>query len=136
MNESLFKDYSNLRDLLTQQITHLNIDIQNEEISKKLSNIFVMILSICIRLINLNFCQLFIYRNSSIDLYNLSKTSYISSTLTELKINVAFFDDCLYLLDGCFDNLSKLIINVEKLMYIESNINNWVSLKHCFEEKD
>ncbi len=95
-----------------------------------------MILSICKRLISLNFCQLFTYRNSSIDLYNLSKTSYTSSTLTELKINVAIFDDCLYLLDGSFDNLSKLIINVKNLMYIESNINNWVSLKLCFEEKD
>ncbi|CAF1292980.1 unnamed protein product [Adineta steineri] len=54
-------DYSVLRDLLSQQITHLNIDIQSDEIPKLLSkislDIFTMILSLCQRLIKLNFCQ-------------------------------------------------------------------------------
>ncbi|CAF0896496.1 unnamed protein product [Adineta steineri] len=72
-------DYSILRDLLTQQITHLNIDIQSDEIPKLLSkislNIFTLILSLCQRLTNLNFCQLFSYRNSFISIYYLPKTS-------------------------------------------------------------
>ncbi|CAF3926987.1 unnamed protein product [Rotaria sordida] len=130
-------DYSILRDLLTQQITHLNIDIQNEkisELSEISSNIFVLILSLCKRLIYLNFCQLFSYRNSSICIYELPKTRCTSSTLTELKINVATFNDCLYLLDGNFDYLSKLIINVKKIRYKPSNIHNGKKLPKlkCF----
>ncbi|CAF4062050.1 unnamed protein product, partial [Rotaria sordida] len=103
-------DYSILRDLLTQQITHLNIDIQNDkisELSEISSNIFILILCLCKRLINLNFCQLFSYRNSSISIYKLPKTNCTSSTLTELKINVATFDDCLYLLYGRYQPLKK-----------------------------
>ncbi|CAF1321852.1 unnamed protein product [Adineta steineri] len=112
-------DYSILRDLLTHQITHLNIDIQSDEIPKLLSkislNIFTLILSLCQRLTNLNFCQLFSYRNSFISLFNLPETSCSYSTLIELKINVATFNDCLYLLDGRFDSLSKLTINVKRI---------------------
>ena len=125
----IFKDYSIL-DNLKNQITHLNIDIHNEirsELSEISSNIFVLILSLCKRLINLNFCQLFSYRNSSISIHKLPRTICMSSTLIKLTINVGIFDDCLYLLDGCLDYLSKLIINVKEMKYEQSNINNWVS---------
>ena len=81
---------------------------------------------------NLNFCQMFAYRKCSISIYNLPKTSFQSSTLTELKINVAILNDCLYLLDGSLDCLSKLIINVNKLSYYPIEMNNWVYLKDCF----
>ena len=91
-----------------------------------------MILSLCKRLINLNFSQLFSYRNASICIYELSKTICTSSTLTELRINVSTFNDCLYLLDGSFDNLSKLIINVKHIGYQQSDITNWVNLKDFF----
>ncbi|CAF1108029.1 unnamed protein product [Adineta steineri] len=114
-------DHSALRYLLTQQITHLNIDIQSDEIPKLLSkissNIFILILSLCRRLIKLNFCQVFSCRNSFISIYKLPKTCPTYSTLTELKINVASFNDCLYLLDGRFDFLSKLTINVKIIRY-------------------
>jgi len=95
-----------------------------------------LILSLCKRLINLNFCQLFSYRNPSICIYKLPKTSCTSSTLIELKINVASFNDCLYLLDGNFDYLSKLIINVKQMRSEPLKIANWVNLKHCFEVND
>ncbi|CAF1295842.1 unnamed protein product [Rotaria sordida] len=129
-------DYSILRDLLTQQITHLNIDIQNEkisELSEISSNIFVLILSLCKRLIYLNFCQLFSYRNSSICIYELPKTRCTSSTLTELKINVATFNDCLYLLDGNFDYLSKLIIN-KKLPKLKCFSLTSINYIHDYDE--
>ena len=38
----------------------------------------------------------------------------MSSSLTQLKINVESFVDCLFLLDGRLDSLSKLIINVRE----------------------
>ncbi|CAF4153657.1 unnamed protein product [Rotaria sordida] len=138
--EILFKyltDYSILHNL-KNQITHLNIDIQNEmgsELSETSSNIFLLILSLCKRLTHLNFCQLFSYRDSSIYISELSRTSYISSSLVELKINVSIFDDCLDLLDGYLDNLTKLIINVKQIKYKQrSNINNLKQLPKlkCF----
>ncbi len=132
------KDSSILRDLLSQQITHLNIDIQNEptsELSEILSNIFALILSLSKQLISLNFCQLFSYREKPIFISKLSTTNCISLTLTELKINVATFDDCLYLLDGRLDCLSKLIINIEDIRFKRLDTNDKVNIisiiVHC-----
>jgi hypothetical protein len=88
---------------------------------------FVLILSLCKRLIKLNFCQLFSYRNLSIRIYKEPTTSYISPTLTELKINVTTLSDIFYLLDGNFDSLSKLIINVKKFKHVPPYIYTWVN---------
>ncbi|CAF1515223.1 unnamed protein product [Adineta steineri] len=133
--EILFRylaDYTTLPTLLIRQITHINIDIQSDEIPKLFSefssDIFLLILSLCRRLIKLNFCQVFSYRNSFISIYNLPKTSCTCSTLIELKINVASFNDCLYLLDGRFDSLSKLTINVRNIEYERKEINNKTKL--------
>ncbi len=97
-------------------------------LSKTLSNIFVSILSLCQRLVNLNFCQLSEYRSLSISICKLS-SSCMSSTLSTLKINVATFNDCLYLLDGRLHCLSKLIIHVKKtISFMSSTIDNTVSI--------
>ncbi|CAF1170108.1 unnamed protein product [Adineta steineri] len=121
-------DHSILRELLTQQITHLNIDIQSDEIPILLSKIslymFILILTLCQRLIKLNFCQVFSYRNSFISIYKLPKICPTYSTLMELKINVETFNDCLCLLNRHFDCLSKLTINVREIKYERKQINN------------
>jgi hypothetical protein len=114
-----------LHHLLTQQILHLTIDVSYEpesKASKILSSIFALILSACQRLISLNFCQLFFDRKTPICIYKFSSTSCTSSTLTELKVNVATFDDCLYLV-GHLKCLSTLIIDVKKISLSFSNIN-------------
>ena len=118
---SLFFKFSGdsiLHHLLTQQIIHLNIDVLYEpksQASETLSSIFALILSICQRLINLNFCQLFYDRKSLICIYKFPSTSCTSSTLTKLKVNVARLDDCLFLLAGHLKCLSTLIIDVERI---------------------
>ncbi|CAF3598527.1 unnamed protein product [Adineta steineri] len=126
------RDHSALRNLLTHQITHLNIDIQSDEVPKLLSKtssyLLIMILFRCQRLISLNFCQVFSYRNSFIPIYKLPKTSCTYSTLIELKINVATFNDCLCLLNRHFDSLSKLTINVKKVGYELEKKNNETKL--------
>ncbi|CAF1203113.1 unnamed protein product [Adineta steineri] len=125
-------DHSALLNLLTHQITHLNIDIQSDEIpillSKISSYIFILILSLCQRLINLNFCQLFSYQNSFISICKLPKTCPTYSTLIELTINVATINDCLRLLNRHFDCLSKLTINVREIKYERKRINNKTKL--------
>ncbi|CAF3914460.1 unnamed protein product, partial [Rotaria sordida] len=133
------KDHSILRDLLINQITYLNIDIQNgiiPQLSEITSNIFALILSLTKRLIHLNVCHLFSHRRTWISIYYLPEISHMFSNLTQLKINVETFFDCLYLLDGRLNSLSKLIINVREfeLHSKPSYINGWKKLPKlkCF----
>ncbi|CAF1303397.1 unnamed protein product [Rotaria sordida] len=105
-----------LRDLLTKQITHLNIDIKRttKRFSVTVSKIFELIVSLCKNLTVLNFCDMFRTRIYETRVFYRS-SNYMSSTLIKLKIHVLSFVDCLYLLDGRLDSLSTLIINVEHI---------------------
>ncbi|CAF1432789.1 unnamed protein product [Rotaria sordida] len=122
------KGNSVLCNLLSEQITHLYIDMEVKTVepplSKTLSKIFVLILSLCKRLISLNFCSSCRYRLMAIHIFKPSTTNCISSTLTTLNINVDNFADCLYLLDGRLNCLSTLIIRVLKISPVISNIKN------------
>ncbi len=130
---SLFFKFSGdsiLHHFLTRQIIDLNIDVSYEPESKAsqtLSSIFALILSTCQRLINLNFCQLFPDRKTPICTYKFRSTSCISSTLTKLKVNVAKFDDCLYLVRH-LKYLSTLIIDVKQISLSLSEKNNKVNI--------
>ncbi|CAF3975240.1 unnamed protein product, partial [Rotaria sordida] len=120
-----------LQRRLIEQITHLSISIRNKIkpiVFEIFSNVFILILSLCKRLINLNFCQLFPDQMWSFNIFALPSTSCMSLTLTQLKINVNTFDACLYLLDGRLDNLSILIINILKISCKLSNIDNMKKL--------
>lgn len=92
---------------------------------KTLSNIFTLILHLCKYLVSVNFCQLH-YRRTRCT-FDLSMNC-MSLSLTVLKINVETFDDCLYLLDGHLDSLTKLIINVLQISYTSRTIDNGVSI--------
>ncbi|CAF3359078.1 unnamed protein product [Rotaria sp. Silwood2] len=126
--DRLFQYLTVVRDLLAQQITNLTIDIENTPPIKEytvLSDIFALILSLCKRLTDLNFCQFYHYRSLPICIcYDATLTRYVSSTLAKLQISVLGFDNCLYLLDGRFDCLSTLIIHVHKILTPSSIIDN------------
>ncbi|CAF1159648.1 unnamed protein product [Adineta steineri] len=119
-------DDSILRDLLSKQITHLNIDIMNanNEWTKITSEIFVLILSLCEKLTELNFCDLFFERKHWNNFRHLTEPSFMSSTLTKLKINLATFTECLFLLNGDFECLTTLIVHVELIYFATQNIDN------------
>ena len=51
----------------------------------------------------------------------------LSSVLTELHINLGDFDDCLYLLDGYFNQLRVLNVAIDSITYSSVIINNSVS---------
>jgi hypothetical protein len=106
----LIKDNLILRNLLTDQIKHLNIDIKEtrESYSKIGSEIFAIILSLCKNLVVLSFCHVFSARNYSPPLSYLERGRCISSTLL----------DCLYLFDEPFACLSTLIINMSSIYSI------------------
>ncbi|CAF3033483.1 unnamed protein product [Rotaria sp. Silwood2] len=103
-----------LRDFLSKQITHLNIDIKKTRdiCSKTVANIFASILFLCKKLIVLNFGDMSARRKCKTPVFYIGSQINMSSTLMKLKINVVNFADCLYLLDGRFECLSTLIINV------------------------
>ncbi|CAF4044107.1 unnamed protein product, partial [Rotaria sordida] len=115
-----------LRDLLSKQITHLNIDIKNgNRVSFEItSKIFVLILSLCKNLIDLNFCDLFFERKHWNHISDLTETSLTSSTLTKLKINLETFTECLFLLNGNLECLTTLILHVELIYPLMRRIDN------------
>ncbi len=116
--------------MLTKQITHLSIDIKEpiDLVSKTVPKIFGLILSLCKRLSVLNFCNVFLTRNWPTSVFELPPESYMSSTLIKLNVNVTTFADCLYLLDGRFDSLSTLIINVGHIFNPIKDIGSRVSI--------
>ncbi|CAF1482210.1 unnamed protein product [Rotaria sordida] len=98
-----------LRNLLSEQITDLNIDIQYDIIAQStisLSEKFALILSLSKRLISLNFCQLFHYRKKLPRLKHFSLTS---------------FDDTIYY-DKLIIPLLCRMINLEELILFLSII--------------
>jgi len=119
-----------LRDLLTKQITHLNIDIKKpvDQWSDTLLKIIALILSLCKKLTVLNFGDMFITRKFKTPVFFLPSESSMSSTLMKLKINVLNFADCLCVLDGRFTCLSTLIINVHNVFDRTRNMGETVSI--------
>lgn len=124
------EDDSILRHLLSKQITHLHIDISTAEGTNcwhLVSNIFTIVLSLCERLVELEFSQYIDEVTQTTPQCYLIRSNFLSSTLTKLKINVANIYDCLLLLDGRLEYLSILIINVADIFDVLVDIDPQVS---------
>ncbi len=121
--------------LLTNQITHLTVDILFD---KNELNIFLLILSLGKHLTDLTIHHRFLSEHLGNTIFDLS-SSHISSTLTKLIINVTTFNDCLYLLDGSLKSLTTLIIDINKISDSSSIIDNTVimsSIIVCEKKQD
>ena len=118
-----------LRDLVSKQITHLNIDItQTTELCSEIfGKNLAALLSLCERLTALNFCDVFRTRKCWLFIFPAGPGDYVSSTLVKLKINVATFLDSLILLDVRLESLSTLFINVSTILDRRMNIDRTVS---------
>jgi hypothetical protein len=77
---------------------------------------FAMIISVSKKLCDLTFNQNIVKDNSIISSFNLPRARCTSSTLTRLNISVRSFDTCLYLLDGRFECLSTLVIEITAVL--------------------
>ncbi len=95
-------------------------------------NLFTLILFLCKHLTNLTIRQLYAGRSLTDSTFNLTSMRPVSLTLTKMKINVNTFDDCLYILNGHFECLSTLIIDIYKISDSSSNIDNTVSIEYYF----
>ncbi|CAF1166270.1 unnamed protein product [Rotaria sordida] len=123
--------------LLENQITHITVDIKIENVEKTNGsepNTFLIILLLSKCLNDLTYLQKSSRKYITILSSNISYIHCLSSTLTKLTINVNYFDDCLYLLNGCLQSLSTLIIRINDINRSSSMIDNTkklVKLK-CF----
>ncbi|CAM4753442.1 unnamed protein product [Rotaria magnacalcarata] len=70
----------------------------------------------------LNFCAFSIW-NKRLSFVNPCP-GINSSTLLELHISLALFSDCLYILDGCFNNLHTLHVEIQFICPSELRNNN------------
>ncbi|CAF3010875.1 unnamed protein product [Rotaria sp. Silwood2] len=122
--------------VLSDQITHLKVEITGGIIVKLSNgnelNLFTLILFLCKHLKDLTIDQLFGDRSVTDSTFNLTSMCPISLILTKMKINVNTFDDCLYILNGHFECLSTLIIDIYKISDSSSNIDNTVSIEYYF----
>ncbi|CAF3234138.1 unnamed protein product [Rotaria sp. Silwood2] len=125
-----------LIDLFKNQILSLtfNMNVNKKQDDRDFRNtiIFQHIINLFTNLQYLNFCPSSIwYSNISFDclIENL-----VSSTVLELHVTVNNFDDCLYLLDGRFNQLRTLHVNVSDIHSAELTIDNTENLLNlkCF----
>ncbi|CAF5105652.1 unnamed protein product, partial [Rotaria sp. Silwood1] len=67
------------------------------------------------------------YKNNVRLLFNIPSPSFSSSSLLVLNIKVQTFDVCLYLLDGRFEQLRTLYIELAKIFSPSGEIENQVN---------
>ncbi|CAF1364261.1 unnamed protein product [Rotaria sordida] len=125
---------SNIRfcRVLSNQITHLKVEIKGDIIVKLpdgiVSDLFSLILFLAKHLTDLTINQSLCDRNLMNSTFNGILMNHVSLTLTKLKINVNTFDDCLYILNGYLICLSTLIININRIGNPSLNINDIAQL--------
>ncbi|CAF1478481.1 unnamed protein product [Adineta steineri] len=122
-----------LIQLVSEQITHLNINIIDQNIdetdnSNDQLNVFELILSISKCLIEFTFHQSNKNNYQHLFIDHLSSTNPICSTLTKLNIEVNTFDDCLALLDGRFPSLSHFLVYIKNISSTSSDIDKITKL--------
>jgi hypothetical protein len=59
--------------------------------------------------------------------FDMSSSTILSSYLLELHVNLYYFTDCLYLLDGRFNQLRTLYVNIEVIIPSRLVVNNQVN---------
>ncbi|CAF3894576.1 unnamed protein product [Rotaria magnacalcarata] len=115
-----------LTDLFKNKILSLtfNMNVNNNEDDREFFNtiIFQRIIKIFTNLQYMNFCPSTIWY-SSISL-NAFTENFASSTLLELHVTVHDFGDCLYLLDGRFNQLHTFYVSVADIQSSQQIIEN------------
>lgn len=113
-------DDSSLANISKKQITTLDLNTKDCRYQRKsakeyANRVYAHILDFCENLQHLSVVESSMYLCPGLSLRFLPATSFSSSTLTYLRINVINFIDCLCLLDGRLEQLNTLIIQVYSL---------------------
>ncbi|CAF3960244.1 unnamed protein product [Rotaria sp. Silwood1] len=114
---SLLADESPLTDMFKNQISSLFINLSDEDdlisTGAMTSAIFNEIFNGCTNLQCLKINPYLFFRDTVNDC--MTHRTSICSTLLELHVRVSRTDDCLYILDGRFDQLRKLYVTCEDI---------------------
>jgi hypothetical protein len=122
--------------LLANQITHMmfDIDLEKRKISPKNgSNLFEFILLHSTHLNDLTFLEKSWDEYLTLSSLIIQNRNFLSSTLTKLTIYVNNFNDCLYLLNGCLQSLSTLIIRIYDSSCSSLTVDNTVNIRVIIE---
>jgi len=116
-----------LSSIFKNQITTLIISIDpNKRKLFTMKNICNYIFTVFINLIHLIFYD-GLYKNNIRLLFDIPFSSFSSSSLLVLNIKVQTFHICLYILDGHFDQLHTLYIELANIDRPSKEIENQVS---------
>ncbi|CAM4782744.1 unnamed protein product [Rotaria magnacalcarata] len=137
----IFSDDTPLTNIFKSQISSLVIDVIENKKQSLIEDvnafIFTHIITIFSNLQYLNFCpSLFFYQYLSFD---NSPPTVFSSTLLELRVCLENFTDCLYLLDGRFNQLRTLHVKIFDITFSSLVIDNkdkLPNLKHFLLNSD
>ncbi|CAF1128894.1 unnamed protein product [Adineta steineri] len=133
-----FIDQSPFLNLFKQNITHLNVSIDDSKLKLLLvndnENLYAFISSIFTSLIDFTFtCHGFWRRYAHLTIDNSCQTNSFLQNVVNLCIDVDTLDDCLRLLDGRLIYLRKLIVNIYKITSATFDIDNKTLLNiRCF----
>lgn len=127
----LYLDKS-LMNIFRNQIVTMNIngkqDIEsNSSKINRLAQIFLNGLIACEKLRYLTFYTSVPIGSGYHVSFNTQSPMFFSSTLVELHINIDNFDDCLFLLDGCFDQLRLFFVTTLFICPVKRILLNEVS---------
>ncbi|CAF3185350.1 unnamed protein product, partial [Rotaria sp. Silwood2] len=130
----LFTDKNLSSDIFKNQITSLVVGIDSE---KKTSSIVENICNNLFTMMN-NLIHLIFYDESYKNIVrfmtDVPSPKFSSSTLLTLNIKVQNFDDCLCMLDGRFNNLQSLYIDLIKICSSSNQIKNQYPLKEDIQQ--
>ncbi|CAF1499066.1 unnamed protein product [Rotaria sordida] len=130
-----FTDESIFQHIFKYQITELILENNNNNnncnsieeriLSKEyIENVYVSILTLFKNLKYLSIVGSSMINHPSLSICHLPSTTFISSILTKLCINVTSLDDCLYLLDGRLKQLTIFIVQIDYIDNNSSTIHN------------
>jgi hypothetical protein len=127
----IYLDESPLRYIFQQQITDLilvNHDTYNMMESTKdyTVNVYARILNFFKKLKHLSIIETMNRPYPCLLLCNSPSTTFSSSTLTHLCINVMTIDDCLYILDSRLKQLTTFIVRIDYIGNSSSIVHNMV----------
>jgi hypothetical protein len=97
----------------------------------RLANIFLNGLIVCHKLRHFKFYTS-VPTGTGYLTFGIQSPMFSSSTLVELHMNIYLFDDCLFLLDGRFNQLRILFVTTFHIIPLQRTIINKVN---CFERK-
>ena len=119
---------------IRNQITILNITINTNKIKDSSSDIInILCTHILTMFTNLKCLKFYPYSDIHVEsierlsFRRMESPTFISTNLIELHINVAQLTECHYLLDGRFENLHTLFVNVHLGVFSSPELLNQVT---------